>query len=261
MTRTTAASISRNLIEVKQKLPKNTWIVACEIGLNRTSIDDKPYEPLGDFPMVYMSAEKPYIKPHIEKFTFPLYYNGGRTWNQFTDNLQNIVKWGLQYDPNTADKMYLSNVVIAQIPDDYVRENIEYSTPLDNDNKIYDEIPLSFLYFSGTDKFLNTDLGSLSPNSCTKTADLIRIELTKTKRTRGDLIKRKDVRCWHTKDIHVIEGKQLNNPTPEYIKALMPSLWSVGLIQIRECTGGYKESTTFISETCKRLSIHEDTVC
>jgi len=53
----------------------------------------------------------------------------------------------------------------------------------------------------------------------------------------------------------------LNNPTPEYIKALMPALWSIGLIQIRECTGGYKESTTFISETCKRLSVHEDTVC
>jgi hypothetical protein len=261
MTRTTAASISRNILEVKQKLPNNAWIVACEIELNRTTMDDRPYEIMGDFPMVFMSEPKPYIKPHVEKFTFPLYYNGGKTWPQFAGNLQSIVEWGIKYDPKIADKMYLSNVVLAQIPIDYVTKEMDSSTPLDDDNKLYDGIPLSFFYFCGTDKYLNTDLGCLSPGSCTKTADLVKVELTKTKRARGDLIKRKDVRCWLTKDIHVIDGKQLRNPTPDYIKSLMPSLWNTGLIQIRECNGSYKESTTFLSETCKRLSVHEDTIC
>jgi len=262
MARSTSASIIRDVFEVKRRCPKNAWIVALEIQMSRTEMDDKPYELMGDFPMVFMSAEKPYIKRHLEKFTFPLYYNGGRTWNQFTENLNSIVDWGLGYDPNIVNKIYLSNVILAQLPIDYVPEDAEHSTPLDNDNPIYDGVPLSFLHFYGTDKFLHADLGKLSPNTCTKTADLVKVEVTKTKRSKGDLIKRRDVRCWITKNMHVIEGKQLRNPTPEYIKSLMPSLWDANLIQIRECTGEYKMPSTFIADTCKRLNIHgEDTVC
>ena len=256
--RTTAVSIVRNIFEVKNRLPANAWIVACEIGMNRTYIDDKPFELMGNFPMVFMSAEKPYIKSHIEKFTFPLYYNGGKTWKQFVSNLQNITQWGIKHDPNITEKLYLSDIVIAQIPIDYIVEDIDTSTPLDEDNKIYDGIPLSFFYFCGTDKFLHADLGDLSPNTCTKTADLVKVELTKTKRSKGNLMKRRDVRCWLTKNIHTIEGKKLRNPTPEFIRSLMPSLWNTGLIEIRECSGAYKEPTTFIAETCRRLNIHKD---
>lgn len=262
MARTTATSIIRDILEIKQRLPSNVWIVALNIRMNRTEIDDKPYEIMGDFPMIHMSAEKPYIKSHNEKFTFPLYYNGGRTWNKFTNNLEEIIQWGIKYDPNIAERIYLNNVVLAQIPSDYVPDDIESSTPLDNDNPIYDGVPLSFFYFVGTDKFLHADLGNLSPNTCTKTADLVKVELTKTKRARGNLIKRRDVRCWLTTKIHVVEGTQLRNPTPEYIKSLMPDLWNVGLIQIRECTGEYKMPTTFIAEACKRFAIHgDDDVC
>jgi len=258
MARTTAASVIRDILEVKQRLPSNVWIVALNVRMNRTEIDDKPFELMGDFPMVYMSAEKPYIKSHTEKFTFPLYYNGGRNWNNFTGNLEEIIKWGLKYDPNIGEKIYLNNVVLAQIPSDYVSEDIDSSTPLDNDNQIYDGIPLSFFYFMGTDKFVNVDLGKLSPNTCTKTADLVRIELTKTKRAKGNLIKRRDVRCWITKKMPVIEGKQLRNPTPEYIKSLMPDLWNANLIQIRECTGEYAMPSTFNAESCRRMGVHSD---
>lgn len=261
MTRTTAASVIRDILEIRNRLPSNVWIVALNVRMNRTEMDDEPYVLMGDFPMVHMSAAKPYIKSHNEKFTFPLYYNGGRTWNKFIGNLEDIIKWGLKYDPNIGEKIYLNDVVLAQIPSSYVTEDIDSSTPLDNDNPIYDDVPLSFFYFMGTDKFIHADLGKLSPGTCTKTADLVKIELTKTKRAKGNLIKRRDVRCWITKKLVTIEGKQLRNPTPEYIKSLMPDLWNADLIQIRECTGGYQPPSTFIAETCKRMGVHSDTVC
>lgn len=258
MTKRTAASITRDVTELRAHLPKNVWVTAISPQMNRTEIDDKASDDFPDFPPIYMSAEKPYIKSHREKLGFPLYYNGGKSWDLFASNLKIIIEKGLKYDPNIAEKIYLSNIVLARVPPDYVKDDKFAHTPSDLDDSLYDDVPLTFLYFLGTDKFIHADLGKLSPNRCSKTADLVRVEITKTKRARGDLLKRPDVRCWITKDIHIIEGKELRNPTPEFIKSLMPELWRSDLVRIRECKGEYKMPTTFITEECKQFSIHNE---
>jgi len=232
------------------------------IAYCRTHEKDLPFDTEGQINTfrVMQSAKTLYIPHQTIEFSSPIFMNNNKPiqWNDFVDDVKLFYDIAFQYDPNAENRTYIGDMVLLEIPDDYIRDNKWKHNPLIEDDPLYDGIWCKFGYFLKEYKLLGAkNLGNMLPGQCTKPADLVKIELVKTKRARGNFAKNGGIiRCyeWNNGKKYSIEEKEiLKNTSIEWIKANFPTIYDAGILNIRQCEGNWEATKRFRAKTCRRL--------
>ena len=259
---------SLKISDLSKNLPRNVYPHSVGIQYTRRWSSDKPIDqPDITIFKIYKTKENLYIPHQPILFNHPLFFNntnlnasGERcySWGDFVEQLKIFKELAFTTDPYAEERLYIGEMILLEIPADYTTDENKWKhTPLDSDDALYDDVPIMFHYFLKSYKVLGADLGDILPGGCTKPADLVQIDLTKTKRTKGDLIKNKGViRCYHhdKKNVHVIKEKEiLQNASMEWAEATFPGLFESGMVSIRECEGDCEMKKRFRARACNRL--------
>ena len=252
---------SLKISDLNRLLPNNLYVHSVSIAYCRTHERDMPLDTEGKINTfrVMQSAKTLYIPLQQIEFSSPIFMNNKKPaqWNDFIDDTKMFYNIAFQYDPNAENRTYIGDLVLLEIPDDYIGENKWKHTPLDEDDPLYDGVICKFGYFLKGYKILNADLGDMLPGQCTKPADLARIDIVKTKRARGNFRKNGGVvRCfhWNNGKIHTINEQDiLKNTSVEWIKANFPTIYDAGILNIRQCEGNWEVTKRFRASVCNRL--------
>jgi hypothetical protein len=247
--------------DLNKLIPDNVYVHSIDISYCRTHMRDKPIDTDGKIKTfkIWESAKTLFIPKQTVEFSSPIYSNLTKPveWNDFIDDLNIFYQLATEYDPTAYERTYVGDIVLLEIPTDYIGSNKWEHTPLDENDPLYDGVWCKFGYFLRNYKVLGaSELGDILAG-CTKPADLVQIDLVLTKRTSGNLRKTGGIiRCFHTGNGNryaISEKDIVKNVSEEWIKANFPSLYDAGILNIRQCEGHWQVSKSFRAESCSRL--------
>jgi hypothetical protein len=251
---------SLKISDLNRLLPENVYVQSIEISYIRTHERDEYLDlPINTF-KVRQCAKTVYIPRQTIEFSTPLFTNTSRPvqWQDFSDDMQMFFELAFQYDPNVEQRTYVGDVALLEIPHDYISGNKWDHSPLNEEDPLYDGVWCKFGYFLRTHRLLGgKGLGDMLAG-CIIPADLSMIELVKTKRANGNLIRNGGIiRCFHDnkKMKHVIDEKEISkNTSEEWVQATFPTLYNKNILSIRECEGSWEINKSFRAEACNKLS-------
>ena len=261
LTKQSVPSLSSLKIKDFNHLPNNIYVHSVSISYCRSHAKDMPLDAEGAINTfkIMQSANTLYIPHQPIEFSTPIFMNNNKPieWNDFASDIKSFYDIAFEYDPNAENRTYIGDIVLLEIPKDYIGANKWKHTPLDENDPLYDGIWCKFGYFLKSYKILNADLGDMLPGQCTKPANLARIDLVKTKRAKGNFRGSGGIiRCYHWNNgkIHTIDEKKiLKNTSEEWIKANFPTLYGAGVLNIRQCEGNWEVTKKFRATACNRL--------
>lgn len=261
MTKHSVPSLSSlKISDLSKLLPNNVYVHSVSICYTRTHSRDMPLDTNGDITTfrIMKSGETLYIPHQTIEFSSPIFMDNRKPieWIDFVNDVQAFYDTAFDYDPNAENRTYIGDIVLLEIPSDYIGENKWKHSPMDEDDSLYDGIWCKFGYFLKNYKILGADLGDMLPGQCTKPADLIRVDLVKTKRARNFEKPGQVIRCYHWNNgtIHTINEKEIiKNISPEWLRANFPTIYDTGILNIRQCEGNWEITKRFRATACSRL--------
>jgi hypothetical protein len=252
---------SLKISDLNRLLPINIYVHSISIAYCRSHARDKIFDTEGQIRTfkINVSAETLYVPKQTIEFSSPIYMDNRKPiqWTDFSDDLQTFYDIAFQYDPNAENRTYIGDIVLLEIPEDYIGKDKWKHTPLDEDDPLYDGVLCKYGYFLKEYKILNADLGNMLPGQCTKPADLNRIDIVKTKRANGNLIKNRGIiRCYHWNNGSIYSIKEddiLKNTSTEWVRANFPTMCDADILNIRKCEGNWEVTKRFRATSCERL--------
>ena len=181
--------------ELANQLPTNVYPVKVGVELTRPHDQDQSFKRMRqpEYPVtVRESSHAPYVPPTTVHFQNPYEFppKGANKWRfePFAEGLAEIVSEVEKQYPEVSQRLYLNNLVLCEIPEEYARE---VDGKRDWDRSLYeDRADFRAGYFKKrpriTDDEIQEELGPRLPGNVIKPLRLTEIKEVNAKEHRGD---------------------------------------------------------------------------
>lgn len=248
-----------NLIEINKIIPVNCYMQGLSIGYGRKREFDKQWESKRFSLFKPMVCEPNlYINYTTINLASPIKYEPEHPvkLEELVEQIEYFCERAREHDPLVEQRMVIGDAEILEIPEDFIGED-KWKHGREND-KLLDGVFGFIGYFKKQMKVLGLKDGPINiitPGHTLMPADLVKVEMIKTKPARGNLLKKPELNRYDV--VKIFEAEEINkNTNIEWIGEMFPKLLASKILTIRIMEGRKDLGPMrFIAESCELSDI------